>query len=79
MQTAPHAMSTARYSTSEAPTPGDRISDREGRLGTVTEVRTSHKELCYGALAIKWDEGVVAIYHSCVADFALISRGPQQD
>lgn len=71
-------MSTARYLTSEAPTPGDRISDREGRLGTVTEVRTSHKELCYGDLAIKWDEGVVAIYHSCAADFALVSRGPRQ-
>jgi hypothetical protein len=67
-------ISIPQYLTREVPKPGDRISNNEGRYGTVIDVRTENREIEYGEVAVKWDEGVVVIHHSRAEEFALISR-----
>jgi len=69
--------SAPRYVTQEVAKPGDRINNGEGEFGTVVEVRTEARDIGYGEIAIKWDEGVVIIHHPCAAQFALVSRGEQ--
>jgi hypothetical protein len=70
--------SQAHYTTREKPLPGDRISNEEGQLGTVVEVRSRNKHIAYGEIAIRWDEGVVIIYHCRAEEFSLIARAGQQ-
>jgi signal peptidase I len=71
--------SATRYLTREIPMPGDRIVDRNGRLGTVTEVSGEGRDIGYGALAIKWDGGVVAFQYPLAERFGLISRAHQKE
>ena len=68
-------ISIPQYLTREVPRPGDRISNSEGRYGTVIDVRSETRDIGYGEIAIKWDEGVVVIHHSSAEEFALVSRG----
>jgi hypothetical protein len=77
MQTV-QTISYTQYLTREDAMSGDRITNREGRLGTVVEVRSMSNDIGYGELSIKWDDGVVAINYARTKDFALISRPPQQ-
>lgn len=63
-----------RYLTREQPMAGDRIVDRHGRFGTVTEVSDQNREIGYGTLAVRWDEGVVAICYPLAGEFGLIAR-----
>jgi hypothetical protein len=67
----------ALYMTRETALPGDRVSDEEGQLGTVVEVRTRNKHIAYGEIAIRWDEGVITIYHCQAEKFSLIARAGQ--
>ena len=70
--------SATRYLTREDPRPGDRIVDHDGKLGTVTEIGRGNRQMGCGALAIKWDEGVVAIPYAMAERFGLISRSQQK-
>ncbi len=58
---------------------GDRITDRDGRVGTVLEVRTKNRDIGHGELAIKWDDGVVVINYPLAEEFALMSRASEQN
>lgn len=69
--------SSPRYVTREVAKPGDRISNGDGEFGTVVEVRTKARDIGYGEIAIKWDQGVVVIHHPRASEFALISRAEQ--
>jgi hypothetical protein len=71
-------ISPAQYVTLHDPIPGDRIGDREGRVGTVRAVRTGSRAMVDGELAVQWDEGVATINYRLAGNFALISRAPQE-
>jgi hypothetical protein len=43
------------YASGETPKDGDRISDKRGRVGTVTGVHT------FGIFTVRWDDGDTAI------------------
>lgn len=66
-----------QYVTREVAKRGDRISNGDGEFGTVVEVRTKTRDIGYGEIAVKWDQGVVVIHHPRAAEFALVSRGEQ--
>jgi hypothetical protein len=71
-------VSDLQYTNREDPMPGDRITDREGRLGTVKEVRTGNCAVFEGELAVKWDDAVALCDYPLAEKFALISRAPQK-
>ena len=60
------------YASGETPEAGDRVSNTEGRVGTVTVIATS----LTGAfdLIVKWDDGIVGITYSNPNNFTLIWR-----
>ena len=63
------------YASGEEPEVGDRVSDQEGRVGTVTHISvgpTTPTEL-----TIRWDDGIVGIRYPNPSDFTLISRAPE--
>jgi signal peptidase I len=66
--------SQAQYVTREKPLPGDRVKNEDGQVGTVVEVRSRNRHIAYGEIAVKWDEGVVVIYHCHADEFALVAR-----
>lgn len=53
---------------------GDRITDTEGRVGTVMDVRSGNEAILDGELAVKWDDGVVTFNYAVAANFTLVSR-----
>ncbi len=65
------------YATGETPEVGDRISNSERRIGTVTHVSTDLGE--NPELIIKWDDGVVAIRYKRPEDLTLIRRAPERE
>jgi len=71
-------VSDLQYINREVPMIGDRIADREGRLGTVMDVRTGSRAIVDGELSVKWDDGVVNLNYPLADNFALISRAPQR-
>jgi hypothetical protein len=65
-----------RYASEEAPKVGDRIKNRAGDCGTVTEIfgpPGAHSEPV--RITIKWDEGIVEIDYEVATNFTLVSRG----
>ena len=65
-----------RYANEETPKVGDRIKNRAGDLGTVTEIfgrPGAHSEPV--RITIKWDEGIVEIDYEVATNFTLVSRG----
>jgi len=64
------------YAGGEIPEIGDRISDKRGRLGTVTHI--SFGPRTPAELTIRWDDGIVGIRYPVAEDFTLISRAPKQ-
>jgi hypothetical protein len=72
-------VSDLQYMNREDPMPGDRITDREGRVGTVTEVRTGNRAIFDGELAVKWDDGLAACNYPLAENFALLSRACSSD
>jgi hypothetical protein len=63
-----------QYQTQENPVAGDRIRNSEGRLGTVVALQNRNRDIGYGQLIVKWDDGVVEINYPFVREFALVSR-----
>jgi hypothetical protein len=64
------------YASGEIPEIGDRISDKRGRLGTVT-----HISIGLGSpteLTIRWADGIVGIRYPVSEDFTLIFRASKQ-
>jgi len=61
------------YASGETPKAGDRISDKRGRVGTVTGVHE------FGIFTIKWDDGVAGINYTVADRFTLISRASNTD
>lgn len=59
------------YASGETPKDGDRISDKRGRVGTVTGVHN------FGIFTVRWDDGATAINYTLADRFTLISRAPQ--
>jgi len=59
------------YASGETPKSGDRISDKRGRVGTVTGVHD------FGIFTIKWEDGAVGINYTVADRFTLISRAPE--
>lgn len=72
-------VSDLQYMNREIPMPGDRITNREGRLGTVLEVRTGNRAIFDGELAVRWDDGVLSCNYPLADNFVLISRAPQKE
>jgi hypothetical protein len=70
--------SRAQYMTRERALPGDRVTNADGQVGTVIDVRNRNKDFVYGEIAIRWDEGVVTIYHCHAEEFSLIARAGKQ-
>jgi len=66
--------SDLQYTNGLDPMPGDRVSDRDGRLGTVMDVRSGDEAILDGELAVKWDDGVVAFNYAIAGDFSLVAR-----
>lgn len=65
-----------RYASEETPKVGDRIKNRTGDCGTVTEIfgpDGAHSEPV--RITIKWDEGIVEIDYEVATNFTLVSRG----
>ena len=65
-----------RYASEETPKVGDRIKNRAGDCGTVTEVfgpAGAYSEPV--RITIKWDEGIVEIDYEVATNFTLVSRG----
>jgi hypothetical protein len=63
------------YASGETPEVGDRISDQEGRVGTVTHINPGPRNPT--ELTIRWDDGTVGIRYPNLGDFTLISRAPK--
>jgi hypothetical protein len=61
------------YSSGETPTVGDRISDKRGRVGTVTAVSDG------GVFVVKWDAGAAGINYTLPGRFMLISRAVKDE
>ena len=60
------------YASGESPELGDRVTNKAGRVGTVTVIST---QLCERSdLVVKWDDGVVGISYSDAGDFTLVLR-----
>jgi hypothetical protein len=65
-----------RYASEETPKVGDRIKNRAGDWGTVTEIfgpPGPHSEPF--RITVKWDEGIVEIDYEVATNFTLVSRG----
>jgi hypothetical protein len=65
-----------RYASDETPKVGDRIKNRAGDWGSVTEVfgpPGTHSEPF--RITVKWDEGIVEIDYEVATNFTLVSRG----
>jgi hypothetical protein len=62
------------YLNSGNPVCGDRVRHKTGRSGTVTEVRPRNRDIGFGELAVKWDDGVIGIHYAFADEFTLISR-----
>jgi hypothetical protein len=60
------------YASGENPEVGDRVTNRGGRVGTVTVIATSLSGI--SDLIVKWDDGIVGITYSNAEDFTLIWR-----
>jgi hypothetical protein len=71
-------VSDLQYMNREVPMLGDRITDREGTLGTVMEVRTGDRAIFDGELAVRWDDGSAVCNYPLAENFALISRTLQK-
>jgi hypothetical protein len=65
------------YASGETPEVGDRISNREDRIGAVAYVSTDWAGNL--ELTIRWDDGVVAIRYKKLEDFTLIRRAPERE
>jgi hypothetical protein len=63
-----------QYTNGLDPMPGDRVSDRDGRLGIVMDVRSGDEAILDGELAVKWDDGVVTFNYAIAGEFLLVSR-----
>lgn len=61
------------YSSGETPKVGDRISDKRGRVGTVTAVSDG------GIFTVKWDDGDAEINYTLPGRFMLISRAVKSE
>jgi hypothetical protein len=64
------------YASGETPEMRDRISNRAGRIGTVTRITLNLRKL--PELTIRWNDGIVGILYPVAEDFTLISRAPKQ-
>lgn len=60
------------YATGESPMAGDRISNNQGRAGTVREVRLVDGNI--SGIDVKWQDGVVGLFYDTIDDFSLIGR-----
>ena len=63
------------YANGGDPMVGDRLSDKRGRVGTVTHITFGPRNPT--ELAIRWDDGIVGIRYPDPGDFTLISRAPE--
>jgi hypothetical protein len=61
------------YSHGETPNVGDRVSDRRGRIGTVTAASNG------GVFTVTWDDGAIGINYALVEKFTLVSRAVKND
>ena len=61
------------YSSGETPKVGDRISDKRGRVGTVTAVSDG------GIFTVRWDDGDAGINYTLPGRFTLISRAVKSE
>ncbi len=65
------------YASGETPRVQDRISNKEGRIGTLLDITENLGEI--SELIVRWDDGVVRLRYRDAEDFKLISRAPQQE
>lgn len=63
------------YASGETPKVGDRISDQQDRVGTVTHINPGPRNPT--ELTIRWDDGIVGIRYPNPGDFTLISGAPE--
>jgi hypothetical protein len=64
------------YASGETPKLRDRISNEDGRVGTVLDIVISNG----GAIAeiiVRWDDGVADLRYAHAGNFKLISRAPR--
>lgn len=61
------------YASGETPKVGDRISDKRGRVGTVTAASDG------GVFTVTWDDRGTGISYTMIEKFTLISRAMKTD
>lgn len=59
------------YASGESPMVGDRITDKRGRVGTVTAASAG------GIFTISWNDGVAGANYTIAERFTLISRASE--
>ena len=64
------------YKSGETPKVGDRIKNKSGRHGTVTEVKLEIELISAEKLTIHWDDRSGPIEKYSASEFVLVSRTP---
>ena len=60
------------YASGENPRLRDRITNEEGRVGTLLDIAKDRGGI--SELIVRWDDGVVGLRYSYAGNFRLISR-----